>query len=91
MNIRNPEIVYTDSYLEGAFEYQSDERFVPLGVTAQATGSNAAPRDVASFIQINGADPQKQQISIPMTTPVWSRTQYDIVIDTSRTSFQYFR
>jgi hypothetical protein len=89
-NIRNPEIVYTDGYAEGELQYSTDSRFVPDTVTAQASGSMAAPRDVASFIQINGADPRQQHMSILMTTPVWSRVQYDIVMDASRTTFQYF-
>lgn len=90
MNVRNPQIIYTDGYIEGTFEYSSDDRFVPLGVTSQASGSTAAQRDVASFIQINGADTQKQHISILMRSPVWNRAQYDVVMDPSRTNFQYF-
>lgn len=88
--IVHPTQIFTDGYLQTPIQYNVDQRFIPVPVTAQlASLPDALLRDFASAVEINNNTADRQGFPINMVSPIWDRNMYEQVIG-PRAVFTFF-
>ena len=83
-----PQIIFTDGYLNDPIQFKPDSRFEPkLLVTTLDVLPNQVNRDFSQFLTVDFNNPSPQYYSINTFSPLWNRTQYNIVITQERRAF----
>lgn len=79
--IREPELIFTDNYLNDPIRYRADDRFRPHTVVQQFPElPSQLKRDFAEFLQIDRNDDRPQLLTISMFSNVADRVLYKRVM-----------
>ena len=87
--IRSPNIIVTDGYLNDPIKFDVDPRFQDQTSISRASETGSIPRDFAEFLQIDRNSEKLQTLSVNMISPHWDRVSYEKVIGT-RARFTQF-
>lgn len=82
--VRFPDIISTDDYLDDPIKAQGLTEFYPPILTVQVSGSlTQFPRDIAQFVTVITNDPLNppEVYSVPVTSPLYDRVKVDSFFD----------